>query len=215
MKVATADAWRVTDFLEPGRRGPWTVEGFTVTRQDAILQFGDMKYGRHCPPGDYTRLVHDSRGVVMSDTRAELMDLLPLRLALRQATDGDTVLIHGLGLGCALKGVLSCEAIARVDVVEIDPDVLDLVATQFAEPRIVFHHGDAFTKEWDRGARWSFIWHDVWDTLTTSNLSDEEHAHPGTYAKLHRKFGRRCRWQGSWGHDFLKAQQRRDREWSW
>ena len=46
--------------------------------------------------------------------------------------------------------------------------------------------------------------HDIWDDICLDNLE--------TMATLHRKYGRRCDWQGSWKRDWLKYQQRRERE---
>lgn len=146
----------------------------------------------------------------MSDTPAEMRDLAPL---FWQPPSG-RILVNGLGLGCVIHGLLASKEVTSIDVVEIDPDVIELVGSQIKDPRLTIHEGDAFTIQWPVGMRWNYIWHDVWDELCTDNLNGED-VHPGTYATLHRRYGRRCDWQGSWGYDFLKYQQRRERAAGW
>jgi hypothetical protein len=68
--------------------------------------------------------------------------------------------------------------------------------------------GDCLTFNWPKGTRWDCVWHDVWDNLCAGNLRKGSEADPFSYEEMHRKFGRRCNWQGSWGFDFLKARER-------
>lgn len=42
------------------------------------------------------------------------------------------------------------------------------------------------------------VWHDVWDYIDANNLT-QMHA-------LHRKYGRRADWQGSWCRDQCERQ---------
>ena len=193
--------------IEAGTCGDWRVEEFEVSEDASKLDAMRSVFsgsGRFVPPGVYTRLVHANRGVVMSDTADELRDLWPL---LNRAKG--RVLINGLGLGCAVEIALATDGVEKIDVVEIERDVIDLVGPSFNDKRLSIHEGDAFSFPWDTKVRWDTVWHDVWDDLCTDNLSDEQHANPGTYAKLHRRFGRRCVWQGSWGFGILQDRRRR------
>jgi len=113
---------------------------------------------------------------------------------------GGEVLINGLGLGVLVHGLLTLPNVTRIDVVEIDPDVLALVGPHYAkDPRVNLIEGDAYTYRFPVGARWSVVWHDVWLDICADNLKDVE--------RLKRRYGTRCEWQGAWG----EWEARRDR----
>jgi hypothetical protein len=178
-----------------GERGPWRVEPFVVTAQDAWRDsvralLNPHRPDRATPVGVYTRLVHAQRGTVMSDTPAEIEDHLPA-LAQIGHRSCRRVLIHGLGLGMVLQHALRQPHVAHVDVVEIDPDVIALVGPRYLDPRLVIHEGDAFTYRFPPHTRWDVCWHDIWDSITADNLPEMHH--------LHRRYGTRVGWQGSWG----------------
>lgn len=190
-----------------GTSGAWRVERFAVTEADAAFSaLRSLANGGRCSPaGTYTRLLH-GRSIVMSDTPDEIRDHLDF---IRRAQG--RVLIHGLGLGMCLQGVADKPSVEHVTVVELSADVIRLVAPHYSArycERLTVVQGDAYTWQPPKGARWDAVWHDVWNTLCTSNLP---HMH-----KLHRRFGRRCDWQGSWGRALLEARKRREaREWRW
>lgn len=186
-----------------GSSGPWTVERFTVSAQDAELERLRSMFngGRGCPEGTYTRLCRNS-AVVMSDTRDEIADHLGVIHRCKD-TRVKRVLINGLGLGVVLGAVLRNDHIEHVDVVEVDADVIALVGSHYADARLTIHHGDAYTIRWPKGLRWDVAWHDVWDDLCEDNLP--------LMAKLHRRYGRRVSWQTSWGRCECLAQ--RERGW--
>jgi spermidine synthase len=103
------------------------------------------------------------------------------------------VLIHGLGLGVVLNGCLLKPEVTQVTVVERSTDVIALVASHYQErfgDRFELIQGDAFTWKPEKGRRWSFAWHDVWDYICADNLPEMH--------KLHRRFGQRVNWQRSW-----------------
>jgi hypothetical protein len=141
--------------------------------------------------------------LVMSDTPDEMRDHSGAYFAARAR--GGRVLIHGLGLGMLLKAVLALENVDHVDVVEIDEDVIALVGPHLHEHelagRLTIHHGDALTYKWPVGTRWTVAWHDIWDTICEDNLPDMN--------RLHRRFGRRVDWQGSWCRDLIETERRR------
>lgn len=183
------------------------VERFTVDRAAAdfdelrcLFSGGGMNFGRNVPPGEYTQLLVDDV-LWMSDTPAEVADLRGLFAAVR-LRDTPDVLLHGLGLGVALQGCF-LEGAASVTVVECDERVLRLVGEHWrgvygASLELV--HGDALTWQPARGRRWTLVWHDIWSTLCEDNISEME--------TLHRRFGGRCEWQGSWSRDVLEARGR-------
>lgn len=95
---------------------------------------------------------------VMEDSPRELCRHLPILIAAR----GD-VLVTGLGLGCVVRGLLSKAEVTHIDVVELDPHVVELTGAEFVgNPRVTLHVGDAFDIEWAPGTRWDYAWHDIW-----------------------------------------------------
>lgn len=145
-------------------------------------------YGRGLTrPGTYTRLDVDGR-LWMSDTDDERRDHAePYFQAHRR---GGRVLVHGLGLGMVTGALLRLPNVDHVDVVEIDTRVIEHIGPHYAGERCTIHHGDALTFQWPKDARWTVVWHDIWPEITADNL-------PGMH-RLHRRFGRRTEWQGSW-----------------
>lgn len=175
-----------------GVSGEWSVSRFTVSEQDAAYTrmraaLNPRERGREVPAGTYTQL-RRGRTLVMSDTPAEIMDHLDF---IHAATG--RVLIHGLGLGMVLKAVLAKPDVTHVDVVEISEDVIRLVAPSYADPRVRIRHGDALTYRWPVGFSWDAVWHDVWDNICGDNLPSMK--------TLHRRYGKRTRWQGSWARE--------------
>lgn len=137
-----------------------------------------------------------SQGPWMSDTRAEILELMPLITRLRSSQVlqvKPSVLITGLGLGMAVKAALAHGA-SRVDVIELDPDVVVMSGGQFAhDPRVSIQVGDAFAAAMPKGVRWDLAWHDIWPTITDLNL-------PGM-RRLRARFTNRAGWQGCWQED--------------
>jgi hypothetical protein len=155
--------------------------------------------GRPVEPGKYTRLVHDERGTIMSDTPAEIRDMI---YGIHRATG--RVLVNGLGLGVYVRAIARKAEVERIDVVEADADVIALVGPHLKRlfpKKVRVHHADAYTKLWESGSRWQYAWHDIWDNLCTDNLK--------LMTKLHRKYGRRVESQDSWGKGYLQSIRRR------
>lgn len=178
-----------------GRSGDYSVERFTVSEQDA--KFSTFSYsGRYVTAGTYTRL-RRGRTVVMSDTPAERRDH-----AYFVSLATGSVLVNGLGLGMCIKAVLAKDDVAEVTVIEKSPDVIRLVAPALTDPRLTIIEADALAWQPPKGKRYDAVWHDIWDNICADNLPDMH--------KLHRKYGRRTDWQGSW----CRAEcERQSREW--
>lgn len=174
-----------------GHIGDWTVEKFEVTEADS--KFHNLRESinsrcRFVDPGVYTRLTRHEQ-VIMSDTQAEICDHME---PIRQAKNG-LALINGLGLGVVLQGILDEPAIEHLTVVENSPDVITLVGSHWQDrygDRLTIMLADAFDWQPPKNTRYCVVWHDIWSNITSDNLPEMH--------KLHRKYGRRCGWQGSW-----------------
>lgn len=205
MSVSAYDAMTVT--VPEGRVGTLRVERFTVEPDS----FQNFRLGvRSTRPGTYTALKDGGR-LWMSDTDAEKHDHFEvLRAVQRQQVK--RVLINGLGLGMVLAATLSFDHVEHVDVVEIDERVIQLVGPHYAGQRVAIHHADAYeqAKKWPAGMRWDVAWHDIWPNLCADNLPQ--------MTRLHRSYGRRVGWQGSWGKALCERQRASDKgrtRWPW
>lgn len=184
--------------------GNWRVERFEISKEESA--FGIFSFKARTPPaGVYTRLMHGGE-LVMSDTPAEKRDhCAPVFEARRR---GGRVLLHGLGLGMVLQAVQQLENVSAIDVVEIDKDVIKLVGPHYSkDKRVTIYHADALTRVPEKGRRWSVVWHDIWPNLCEDNLDEMK--------LLHRRYGRRCDWQGSWGRALIEYQRRRTADAFW
>ncbi len=180
--------WRIwaSQVLDGGEQDPGTMVTGWITEAEGLPP---------APPGVYTELLHDQRGLIMSDVPAEIAGALPFLDHAEQLRRG-RVLITGLGLGIVPARLLAYGDIARIDVIEIDPDVIQLVTrgsrdqqapnAWAADPRLHVHPGDAHT--WLPGKRgrsgcalhdscrllpqatWNAGWFDIWDTVSPANL---------------------------------------------
>jgi len=179
-----------------GESGNWKISRFTATEADIALfnMRAATRGGRFMRPGTYTQLTRRDGGVfgdviVMSDTPAELGDHWQL---MRHARNGH-VLVNGLGIGVVVQAVLDEPAIEHLTVVEKSEDVIALVAAHWKKrygDRLTVIRADALDWVPPKGQKYQAVWHDIWDNITADNLA--------TMHRLHRKYGRRCEWQGSW-----------------
>ena len=186
-----------------GERGTARIERFNVTELEA--RFSSLVSAQtgvaHAPliPGTYTRLRVDDQ-LWMTDEPAEVETHMAV---IGRMGPGNSVLINGLGLGVVLQAAIRHGA-ARVDVVEINEDVIELVSNHYnsmAENKgvaLTIIKANAYEYAFPRGKRWDVVWHDIWPTIEASNLQG--------MSRLHRRYGRRSGWQGSWARsDCLAA----------
>lgn len=179
-----------------GVSGAWSVSDFEVTQKDA--DFENMRAmfsfsSRHIRPGKYKRLMRGGV-VVMSNTPAEIRDHLSF---IWEAKRGGHILINGLGLGVCLKAILESAKVKSVTVIEKSEDVIRLVAdTYTADLRLSIIHADALTWKPPKRKRYSAVWHDIWNDICADNLSE--------MTTLHRRYGRRADWQGSWARELIR-----------
>lgn len=175
--------------LPEGESNDWKVNRFEVTAEQAAIQrIRAMTHaGRGVPEGTYTRLMHNNY-VVMSDTPDEIRDH---RAMIQNARNN--VLINGLGIGMVLQAVLNNPEVSHATVIELSEDVINLVGDHYIQrygDRLTIINDDALTWKPLAGTRYGAVWHDIWDDITSDNLPEMH--------KLHRRYGRRADWQGSW-----------------
>lgn len=218
--------------VRPGlSSGPWRTEAVSSAADDpgAILSnwVAEAEGLPVTPPGWNTALYHADRGLVMSDVPAEIAGALPFLDTVASWSPGHPVLIAGLGLGIVPAWLLASTEVARIDVVEIDRHVIDLITRDrdhrfapnawAADPRLHIYHGDAHLWWPGRrpqrgcclhpdcvlwpGARWSAAWYDIWDLVSPANL-------PSMH-RLTRRFARRVYRDWSWERAECEAMRRR------
>ena len=173
-----------------GKSGKWEVSTFTVSEADARIAsmraiFSSQKGRGGIQPREYKKLTRNGY-LIMSNAPDECRDFMHfVHIA------SGSVLVNGLGLGCLLKALLEKPKVTEVIVIEKSPDVIALVAETYRkDPRVTIIEADAFTWQPPKGKFYDFVWHDIWDDLTSDNLPE--------MAKLHRKYVKRCNYQESW-----------------
>ncbi len=177
----------------------WEISTFEVSEQDA--DFHNMRAmfkpgSRTIKSGKYKRLTHNGQ-IIMSNTSAEISDHLSF---IFRAKKSKNVLINGLGLGVALTEILKSEIVENITIIEKSKDVIDLVAPSFeSDKRVNIIHADAFEYKPIKGIKYDAVWHDIWDNICADNLPE--------MTKLHRKYGKRTDWQGSWCKELCKRYQ--------
>lgn len=173
--------------------GEWRIENFKTDRQD----FHAMLHGRSVPVGEsFTRLMR-GHTLVMSDTPAEMRDHWE---AVYEAKG--SCLLNGLGIGMVLKNILLKKEVTDVTVIEVSQALIDLVKPHYKDTRVTFVCADALTYKPPKGKRYDMVWHDIWDGICSDNLKDMK--------KLHRKYGRLTKWQGSWCRYEVERAYKRD-----
>lgn len=180
---------RIDVIVPEGVSGPWRIEAFSVSEQESEVTLARAKItgaiNEFVPTGNYKRLVRDET-VVMSNTP---MEIRTNRAFIHRAKG--KVLINGLGLGMILSAILDKPEIESVTVVEASEDVIKLVGPSFCyDARVRIVHACAFEYQPEQGTFFDAVWHDIWDEISDENLPEMH--------KLHRKYGQRANWQGSW-----------------
>ena len=184
---------RINVPVPDGKSGDWEVSTFSVTEKDVELHnlrcmFSPGMGRRTMCPGTYKKLTRNGH-LIMSNTAAEIDDH---RYFIHKAK-GD-VLINGLGLGVCVFGILEAnktkkEKVTSITVIEISSDVINLVGS-YIDSSVTIIQADALEFKPPKGKRYGAVWNDIWDDICSDNL-EEMH-------KLHRRYGRRTEWQGSW-----------------
>lgn len=181
-----------------GVSGKWRIETFEV--DEAAAKFDRLRASmrgnpRYTPEGSYHRLMR-GENIIMSNTPDEIRDHITF---VREAKGN--VLINGLGLGVVIEMLMikhrDTGCINTITVIEKSEDVLSLCRehyeNKYSKPMnnlLKIIHDDAFTYKSPAKVMYDAVWHDIWDYVTSDNLPEMH--------KLHRKYGQKTRWQGSW-----------------
>ena len=197
-----------------GTSGVWSISTFTVTEEDERWEMvraaaSSSSRGRYVSAGTYKALKRGGH-IIMSNTPDEIRDH---RYFFSRAKG--KVLINGLGLGMALKAILNkvddkgVPVVSHIFVVEKSEDVLRLVQPTYeSDLRVRFFNDDALDFEC-RGEKFDLVWHDIFDDICADNLP--------IMHKLHRKYGGKTGWQGSWCRErceyMMKQQRAHSRFW--
>ena len=195
-------SWAYKVNIPEGKSGPWEVKRFTVSEEEAEMSRLRSMFngGRYVPAGEYTSLTRDGY-LVMADTPDEIRDH---REPIRRAV-GDC-LVNGLGLGMVVQGMFEIGNAQTVTVIENSLDVISLVGSVLKARypgRLIIHHQDAFDWKRPKDMRYNVVWHDIWDDICADNLPE--------MARLHRKYGHWCDWQGSWARSLCEKKRRESR----
>lgn len=90
-----------------------------------------------------------------------------------------------------VKALLDEPEITDITVIELSQDVINLVYPTYKDDkRLTVICADAHTWKPPYGRKWDFIWHDIWDYITSDNLSEMK--------KLHLKYRGKASFQESW-----------------
>lgn len=182
-----------------GKSGNWSVSTFEVSEQDE--KFGELRAmissssrGRYVPKGIYKALKCGSE-IVMSNTPDEVRDQQDFLEMAR-----GRILINGLVLGFTLMAALNKvdaagnPVVKDATVIEISKEVIELVGPSFSsDDRVHIINADAMKYKAD--GKFDAAWHDIWSNICADNLNDMH--------RLHRKYGNKTKWQGSWCRDVL------------
>lgn len=206
--------YRVEREVNSARLRPFVIDRDEAGFQRVRAAVNPKMQGRYVPEGRYVRLMvrqgHEDATTgeptigwqtVMSDTPDEMNDHADPLLHAR-----GRVLIHGLGLGCVLNCIRNIPGVEKIDVVEVNEDVVNLVAPLHIEDKRVNIIADSCVDvRWPVGTHWDYVWHDIWSSIDSGNLTDDKEAeHHISYARLHRMFGHRCDRQASWGFELAR-----------
>jgi hypothetical protein len=172
-------AQEVTDVIE---------EQYDIEREAAMLGVTRERFIDHMLPTDNRWIP------VMSDTPCELEGH---REAIEEGHG--RVLVTGLGLGVVISGLLAKPDVERIDVIEIDRDVIALTGSRYPDPRLHIHEGSADDPSClPPDLRWDYAWHDIWTHVAERNLDNETAEHGISYYHLFEIWSSRVPHQGAW-----------------
>ena len=194
-----------------GQKGIWKVIHFTITEEGARNYNIQSILSGHFRPvstGSYIRLVRKTKGdqwqTVMSNTPIEVSEHMKF-INIAGKVLGGNVLINGLGVGMVIAKLLPFDKVTKITVIEKEQDVIDLVAPTFLkDPRVEIIHADALEYQPPKRIMYSAVWHDIWPTIDSDNIPD--------MCKLHRRYGKKCQWQGSWERKRCERLRREERK---
>ncbi len=156
--------FRMSAILAPRKRGSFEIKRGIVP-QGTLLWTYDHREGRVSKAWygfDYPLVILlENDDIWMSDSQPEVEEIMGAAAKAK----GD-VLISGLGIGLLPTFLKDKADVERIDIVERQPEVIDLVFDQIASPKMrivnddVFHFLDTTSNQYD------FIYVDIWKPIT-------------------------------------------------
>lgn len=203
---------QMAKILKPGTVRGATIEKFKLTKDRVFLD--NLRYIRDrasfmvVQPGTYCKLI-TGRGLEMSDTQMEWRTNLPF---LRSANGH--VLIAGLGLGFIIVALVNNPQVESITVVELNQDVIDLVAPQVEHKKLTVVHGDIEQyRDNLKGRKFDAIYFDIWPDICTDNIPQMNRLH-----RMYRPFLNHenpKHYIGSWTREILLERRRYERRMGW
>jgi hypothetical protein len=136
---------------------------------DAAQSKEALGFVRYVPPGTY-KVLHMDGELMMSNTPDEMADAAEFIHAAR-----GRVLINGFGLGCTVLACMMKDEVEHVTVVERNINVLKHIVPPFMErfgDRLSVYAASAFDWTPPEGEWFDVAWHDIWPTISDTNLPD-------------------------------------------
>ena len=212
----------MTLVLKPAQSEHWAIEHFEVSKQEAdharlSAIFNRDPFLRMIEPGKYVRLRKKANAdPMMSNTPSELSTNLEV---VRNAHG--RVLIGGLGLGAILVPILRNPRVLEVTVVELEPEVIDLVEPQLRDfldrdsiesMKLIVEQGDIYT--WVKGKKrtdkFDTIYFDIWPTICADNYPSMCALRLRYKHLLRSKQENPKRWMGAWLDYYIWSIARRE-----
>ena len=189
--------------LPEGESGDWAVSKYVISEQEQRFQelramFNPHRPARIVPAGEYTRLTRNGT-IIMSDTPNEIEDHLE---AILNTHDGGHALVGGLGLGLVAEAMLKRGA--KVTVIELSKEVIELVGSVMKErygDQIEIINADVMEWKPPKGQTYDVVWMDIWDNINQDNLPQ--------MATLNRRYARKAKWKGCWQQEGCQGQRYR------
>lgn len=187
--------------LKPCASPHFRIEEFSVSEEHArAFNRRELwnRTRRFIKPGIYARLCGTGRGIIMSNTPAEIDDhTAPVNLA-----HGD-VFIAGLGIGMVLEAMLSKADVHSITVLEIEQEIIGMVAPFYAgEAKVSILCGNAWEPTaLPDGKRFDFLYFDIWDTICGDNYGEMKDLN-----RLYRSRKKRGAKTAFWCHDLCKRE---------
>jgi hypothetical protein len=204
----------MSEILKPAESDHFEIRHIAITKEDLELCIlRDAINGRRDylgqKPGTIVQLVRKPALIMMSDTAMERRTSYDI---LWHATGH--VLIAGLGLGMVALGIQGKEDVESVTVIEIEPEIIDLVVPQLPlNEKVAVVGGDIFTWYPPNGVKFDTIYFDIWDSMCADNYEEMK--------RLKRRFARRLNrenphcWMKCWWEDECRREIRRGVHYSW
>lgn len=183
-------AWKSE--LPEGISGEVEIANFTITEDQEMFHNIACPDGHEVVAGDYTKLIIDGK-LMMSDTLKEFMD----HMEFFDNVVGN-VLINGLGMGCALSVIATCDDVTHITVIEKNIDVILLVQPSFQhlidQGKVEIIQACAF--DYVPKGKYNAVWNDIWYDLSPDNFDAMD--------KLRAKYAPISDWVGAWSEEEIR-----------